>query len=420
MHKSLQAPHSLFCSTAFSVQLTHAPISNTPSRYTNDGTRYASIFNQLFAPQSVTPAFPSSSGLFQYYSTSAAGAQYTTSLLLFGTVFNYASQQAFVNGFSVPSGTTGMQILASQYGLGCTDQVWANFTCGGNTQILYTSPNSPIPSNMLPPGTTVYYNVLPGCPSPPPAPPPPPLSPPPPPPNPSSPPPPPPSPPPPPPPPLPPPSPSPPPPPPPTGAVTLFIANPHESCAAQGAGLMAAVQALMSLGTDTQASSITCSDVAGGVVLQMRFTLQTTASNFYVQITSTAGIQYFIYTALNNGGLLCGSTIGVVDSLGTSATFACSAVPGVPSTLIPGLCCAPPPKKSPNPPPPRSPPPPKKSPPPVKKPPSPPPPKKSPPPESPPPPMESPLPPPAIISFPPPPPPYPRFPSPYLALPCLT
>ncbi|GAX77910.1 hypothetical protein CEUSTIGMA_g5352.t1 [Chlamydomonas eustigma] len=314
-------------------------LTNTglPFPYTNDGTKFSALFNQLFAAN-LASAYPSSFGVFQYYATTPVGTPSTTSLLLFATVVSAASQQQFILNFLQP---LSVQILALQYYMACTDQIWANFTCGGNTQILYTSPGTP--PTTLPAGTQPIYGVLPACSSPPPTPPPPPVSPPPPPPfppQPSPPQPPPPSPPSPPP---PPPSPPPPPPPPPVGAITLLITNPSATCAMNGPGLISAIEALLTLGA-IQATSISCSDTVGGVLIPVNFNTSTSGNTFYNSLTSTTGIQYFIFTALNNGGLLCGSILTVVNSSPGSTgqqMYACTATSGLSVIAIPGLCCSP-------------------------------------------------------------------------------
>ena len=108
-----------------------------PFPYTNDGTKFANLFNSLYGqppPIGPTPAFTTAGGLFTYFSTGAT-APTSTSLLLIGTVIDAINQQKLLSEL-VPSGsgtaastaTMLMQVLAGQWALQCTDQVWANFT----------------------------------------------------------------------------------------------------------------------------------------------------------------------------------------------------------------------------------------------------------------------------------------------------
>ena len=88
-------------------------------RYSNDGTKYANLFNQLYSG-SLTPAYPSPDGVFQYYSTTPTGTKTTTSLLLYGTLLSYEDQLQFVSAFL---DVGAMSVLANSYGLTCLDQV---------------------------------------------------------------------------------------------------------------------------------------------------------------------------------------------------------------------------------------------------------------------------------------------------------
>ena len=156
-------------------------------------------------------------------------------------------------------------------------QVWANLTCGGvESYILFSS--SPVPVQNLPDHTSYYSNVLLRCYQSPPPPPPPPPSPPPP---------------------LPPmaprfpplqpapPSPSPPPPPPPAGFTVLIINSPAAKCAQDQMGLISALRGVEGV---NRATSLQCSDVAGGLVVQMNFPAQAQAQGLFDQLTSAPGI----------------------------------------------------------------------------------------------------------------------------------
>ncbi|GAX75913.1 hypothetical protein CEUSTIGMA_g3356.t1 [Chlamydomonas eustigma] len=368
----------------FKYYSTFIPFNTTntglPLPYTNDGTKFSNLFNQLFAPpppQGPVPAFnlPAGQGLFQYFQVGPTSAS-ATSLLLIGSVMDQVQQQKFMSSFVGSPGTlaaTYIQILAVQYGLSCTDQIWANFTCGADpAQVLYTSTPVAYNTSQLPPSTQVIYNVLPPCTiSPPPPPPPPPVSPPPPPPRPPTPPlpqPPPPSPSPPPP---PPPSPSPPPPPPPSGTLTLVINQAAASCVTSSAFAESAIKGVVSItGIGANASSITCTDATGGIIIYASFQLLGSAQILFNTLSTTSGMQYFLYLASLNydgpsSGLSCGAIITVLLAE-KSTTFSCASQLGFMVTVLPALCCSPSyslPSPSPPPPPPLPPPPPSPSPP---------------------------------------------------------
>lgn len=389
--------------------------------FDGDGYRFTSLFNTFFAPPppyGPYPAYttPGCPGICFQYQPNKIPVSTSTSLLLVGTTANVANQLLFQQGnintgypgltgsVSVntlqPQAFSSIQILAAQYGMSCTDQIWANLTCGGLSYVLYTS--SPLPLTGLPPNTYPYYGVMRNCTiSPPPPPPPPPVSPPPPPPTPTSPPPPPPPPPSPPSPPPPSPSPPAPSPPPPSGALQVVVVSPAVSCANNQVGLFFALNQVFGLPPVLAPSAMICSDVANGVLIQVYFVSLANATQGYNTLTSTAGITFFVVTARQQNALPCNSTLGIqlVGGASASTVYVCSDFVTVGSTPLSLLCCpasppppdviasppppvidSPPPTvSSPPPPPPKSPPPPKKSPPPPKKK-SPPPPKKSPPP----------------------------------------
>ena len=266
-----------YYSASFPFNLTN---TSFPYPYTNDGVKVTSLINQLYT-SNVYSAY--SGPVFQFFPPTPM-PDYSATLLIGATLANIASQTQFVQNFA---SAANMQILATQYALSCNDQVWANMTCGGNTYTLYSSPGS-YPYSM-PPYTTYYPNVLSSCPSPPPTPLPPPRSPPPPPPNPNSPPPPPPSPPPPPPPPTPPPPPPSPPPPPPAGYVAIYINNPAITCEVQGDCILTAVGSIITISGLTPTGVPQCTDVQGGVIVQVNFVAQADANAFYTTVRREQG-----------------------------------------------------------------------------------------------------------------------------------
>ncbi|KAG1658979.1 hypothetical protein FOA52_008301, partial [Chlamydomonas sp. UWO 241] len=103
------------------------------------------------------------------------------------------------------------------------------------------------------------------------------------------------------------------------------------SCTADGAGLMAAISVSVSITQGiAKPTGMVCTNVAGGLVIQISFMLQTDATAFFNSITTTPGMTFFIFNARATDDLPCNAVIGV-------------------STVLPVLCCTAPSVPSPSP-----------------------------------------------------------------------
>ncbi|KAG1674032.1 hypothetical protein FOA52_000338 [Chlamydomonas sp. UWO 241] len=301
-----------------------------PPPLNDDSAQFTNLFNQLYSAG--VAAEYSTSPLFNFVGPLSTATNTTDYLLIAGTITGPDQWPLFLANYNDSS---RMFILAGQFGLTCSDRVWANISgCPGldDANVAFTGfPNPPgIPTGTgFPNATSVFYNQgIPTCTvSPPPPPPHPgvPSSPPrghdppqphPPPPSPSSP---------------PPPSPFPPPPPPPAGSVSMIVNSPGANCAADSVGLMASIQISVDITQGIQAPlAMVCTDVSGGLVLQISFLLQSDSMAFFDSVTSTPGMTFFIFNARAANSLPCNAIIGVVDSTQRTAQFSCTAIPGQP------------------------------------------------------------------------------------------
>ncbi|KAG1662817.1 hypothetical protein FOA52_009031 [Chlamydomonas sp. UWO 241] len=192
------------------------PLNNAAAQFTN-------LFNQLYSA-GVAAEYPTSP-LFNFVGTLETPSNKTDYPLIAGTITGPPQWPVFLANFAEPS---RMNIFAGQFGLTCSDLVWANISgCPGlaDANVAFTGYPSPpgIPTGTgFPNATMVYYNKgIPAC----------------------------------------------------TSAAT--------SCTADGAGLMAAISISVSTQGIASPSGMVCTNVAGGLVVQISFTLQTDSVAFY-------------------------------------------------------------------------------------------------------------------------------------------
>ncbi|KAG1665341.1 hypothetical protein FOA52_011755 [Chlamydomonas sp. UWO 241] len=251
-----------------------------PAPLNNDGAKFTNLFNQLYET-GVAAQF--GSPLFTYVAPN--GVQTSNYLLLAGVLTGPDQWPKFMTNFVEPA---RMAILATQFGLTCSDRVFANISgCAGmaDQRVAYTAPPSP----------------------------------------------------------------SPPPPPPPSGSVSIIVNSPATSCAADGVGLMAATQISIDLAGVAKPSGMVCTDVSGGLVLQVSFTAQSSAVDFFNKYTTNAGMNFWIFNARSTNDLPCNAILGVVDSTQRTKQFSCTPIPGQVSTILTALCCTASPSPSPTP-----------------------------------------------------------------------
>ncbi|KAG1654709.1 hypothetical protein FOA52_005910, partial [Chlamydomonas sp. UWO 241] len=130
--------------------------------------------------------------------------------------------------------------------------------------------------------------------------------------------------------------------PPPAGSVSVIVYG--TTCSADGTGIMTAITLSVDSTHGIQApTGMVCSDVEGGLVIQVSFMLQSDSMAFYESVTSAPGMAYFIDNNRATGNLPCNAIISVVDdSTQRTAYFSCIAYTsalGQVSTIIPELCC---------------------------------------------------------------------------------
>ncbi|KAG1674021.1 hypothetical protein FOA52_000327 [Chlamydomonas sp. UWO 241] len=171
-----------------------------------------------------------------------------------------------------------MFILAGQFGLTCSDRVWANISgCPGldDANVAFTGFPNPlgIPTGTgFPNATSVFYN--------------------------------------------------------------------QAACTSDGPGLMAAITTSVDITQGIQPpTSMVCTNVQGGLVMQISFMMQSDSMAFYNSITSAPGMTFFIFNARAANSLPCNAIIGVVDSTQRTAQFSCTPISGQVSTILPVLCC---------------------------------------------------------------------------------
>ncbi|KAG1677216.1 hypothetical protein FOA52_013414 [Chlamydomonas sp. UWO 241] len=236
-------------------------LANTglPPPLNNDAAKFTNLFNQLYET-GVAAEF--GSPLFSYVAPS--GVQTTDFLLLAGVLTGPNQWAPFLANFAEPS---RMAILATQFGLTCSDRVFANISgCAGiqDQRVAHTGFPNPPGFNLSLPLAPTQTSV----------------------------------------------------------DITQGISDPI---------------------------GMVCTNVQGGLVLQVSFTAQSDSTTFYNSLTSNAGINFFIFNARATNDLPCNAILGVVDSTQRTTQFSCTAIPGQVSVIIPRLCCTASPSPSPTP-----------------------------------------------------------------------
>ncbi|KAG1674027.1 hypothetical protein FOA52_000333 [Chlamydomonas sp. UWO 241] len=230
-----------------------------PPPLNDDSAQFTNLFNQLYSAG--VAAEYSTSPLFNFVGPLSTPTNTTDYLLIAGTITGPDQWPLFLANYNDSS---RMFILAGQFGLTCSDRVWANISgCPGldNANVAFTGfPNPPgIPTGTgFPNATSVFYNQ--GIPA---------------------------------------------------------------------VGLMASIQISVDITQGIQAPlAMVCTDVSGGLVLQISFLLQSDSMAFFDSVTSTPGMTFFIFNARAANSLPCNAIIGVVDSTQRTAQFSCTAIPG--------------------------------------------------------------------------------------------
>ncbi|KAG1667575.1 hypothetical protein FOA52_014656 [Chlamydomonas sp. UWO 241] len=241
----------------------------------NAACSFTNLFNQLYSAG--VAAEYTTSPLFNFVGPLETPSSTTDYLLVAGTITGPPQWPIFLANFAESS---RMNILAGQFGLTCSDLVWANISgCPGlaDANVAFTgfpSPPGIATGTGFPNATLVYYNMgIPAC----------------------------------------------------TVvsvSITQGIANP---------------------------TGMVCTNVAGGLVIQISFMLQSDSMAFYNSITSSPGMTFFIFNARATDDLPCNAVIGVVDSTQRTAQFSCTPIPGQVATILPVLCCTASPSPSPTP-----------------------------------------------------------------------
>ncbi|KAG1674024.1 hypothetical protein FOA52_000330 [Chlamydomonas sp. UWO 241] len=204
-----------------------------PPPLNNDAAKFTNLFNQLYAT-GVAAEF-TSSPLFNFVAPSPVNTVTSNYLLLAGQITGPDQWPLFHANFAVAS---RMGILSSQFGLTCSDRVFANIT---------------------------------GCP----------------------------------------------------GLPDQIIAY---------TGITQGIQA---------PTGMVCTNVQGGLVIQVGFSAMTDSTAFYNSITTTPGMTFFIFNARAANSLPCNAIIGVIDSTQRTSQFSCVPIAGQVSTILPVLCCTP-------------------------------------------------------------------------------
>ncbi|KAG1667566.1 hypothetical protein FOA52_014646 [Chlamydomonas sp. UWO 241] len=247
------------------------PLNNAAAQFTN-------LFNQLYSAG--VAAEYTTSPLFNFVGPLETPSSTTDYLLVAGTITGPPQWPIFLANFAASS---RMNILAGQFGLTCSDLVWANISgCPGlaDANVAFTG----FPS---PPGIAT---------------------------------------------------------------VSMIVQSAATSCTADGAGLMAAISVSVSITQGiANPTGMVCTNVAGGLVIQISFMLQSDSMAFYNSITSSPGMTFFIFNARATDDLPCNAVIGVVDSTQRTAQFSCTPIPGQVATILPVLCCTASPSPSPTP-----------------------------------------------------------------------
>jgi hypothetical protein len=122
--------------------------------------------------------------------------------------------------------------------------------------------------------------------------------------------------------------------------VSIIIQAPTSNCAVDGVGLLAATQLSVDITQDIDdPSGMVCTDVTGGLVIQVSFTKQSDSMAFYDSLTTRSGMNFWILDARAawQWYLPDNAIVGVVDSTQRISQFSCMPIPGQVVTILPLL-----------------------------------------------------------------------------------